>query len=94
MVGHGPEKHYVDPGSDLEITWAQRIFTNLTCFSNCEILANFRQKNLKQKKNQKNGLEYREKILAQWDKLLINGGNDFFRNMHTLLTHVLCQGSN
>ena len=21
---------------------------------------------------------------AQWDKLLINGGNDFFSNMHTL----------
>ena len=50
MVGHGPEKHYVDPGCDHEITWAQRIFTNLTWFSNCEILATFRQKLLKQKK--------------------------------------------
>ena len=50
MVGHGPEKHYLDPGSDLEITWAQGIFTTLTFFSNCEILANFRQKKIKTEK--------------------------------------------
>ena len=58
MVGHGPEKHYVDPGSDLEITWAQIIFTNLTCFSNCEILAHYRQKIVKTEKINKNGLEH------------------------------------
>ena len=30
---------------------------------------------------------------AQWDQLLINGGNDFFRIIHTLLAHILCQCS-
>ena len=48
MVGHGPEKPYVDPDSDLEIPRAQRRSTTLLCFGNCEVLAAFRQKLLKQ----------------------------------------------
>ena len=54
-----PEKPYVDPASDFEITWAQRKSTTLTFFGNCEILATFRQQLLKQNKNpQKNALEH------------------------------------
>ena len=50
MVGHGPAKPYVGPDSDLEVPWAQRRSTTLFCFGNCEVLATFRQKSLKQNK--------------------------------------------
>ena len=43
-----PEKPYVNPDSDLVVTWAQRKSTTLTCFGNCEVLATFRQKLLEQ----------------------------------------------
>ena len=59
-----PEKPYVDPASDFEITWAQRKSTTLTCFGSCEILATFRQQLLKQKNPQKNALEHLEKHLV------------------------------
>ena len=42
-----PERPYVDHASD---TWAQRRSTTLTCFGNCEELATFRQKLLKENK--------------------------------------------
>ena len=58
MVGYGHKKTYVDPDSDLKITWAQRGSTTLTCFGNCEIITTFRQKLLKQKNRQKNALEH------------------------------------
>ena len=65
MVGHGPEKYYVDPGSDLEIRWAQGIFTTLTFFSNCVIYLLILGKKISNRKsNEKNGLEYWENILA------------------------------
>ena len=53
-----PEKSYADPGSDLEVTWAQRKSTALSCFGNCEILATLMQKLLKQKNPQKNALKH------------------------------------
>ena len=64
MVGHGPEKPYVDPESDLEVPWAQRRSTTLLCFGNCEVLTTFKQKLLKQKSRQKNALEHWGKNLA------------------------------
>ena len=45
-----PEKPYIDPDSDLEVTWAQRRSTTIICFDYCEVLATFRQKFLKQNK--------------------------------------------
>ena len=39
MVGHGPDKHYLDPDSDLEVPWAQRRSTTIICFGNYEVLA-------------------------------------------------------
>ena len=59
-----PEKPYADPGSDLEVTWAQGKSTTLTCFDNCEILATFRQKLLIRKNPQKKALEHLGKHLA------------------------------
>ena len=59
-----PEKPYADPGSDLEVTWAQRKSTILTFFDNCEILATFRQKLLIRKNPQKKALGHLGKHLA------------------------------
>ena len=52
-----PEKPYVDPDSDLEVTWAQRKSTTLICFDNCEIVATFSQKFSIPKNPQKNALQ-------------------------------------
>ena len=59
-----PEKPFADPGSDLEVTWAQGKSTTLTCFDNCEILGTFRQKLLIRKNPQKIALEHLGKNLV------------------------------
>ena len=64
MVGHGPEKPFEDPDSNIEVSWAQRRSTTLICFGNCEVLATFRQTLLKQKNRQNNALEHWGKNLA------------------------------
>ena len=54
MIVHVCGKPYVD---SFKVIWAQRRFTTLTCFDNCETLAAFREKFENKKDTQKNGLE-------------------------------------
>ena len=67
-----PEKPYVDPSSDLVVTWAQGKSTTLTCFDNFEILATFKQKLLIRKKSQKMALEHLGKHLQYPEPLVKN----------------------
>ena len=46
----------------------------------------------RQKRSEKFAFKH-SKYSAQWDKPLINGSNDFFRNMHTLIAHIKYQYS-
>ena len=59
-----PTKPYVDLGSDLKVTWAQKKSITFTCFGNYEILATFRHKFLIQKNPQENALEHLVKKIA------------------------------